>query len=263
MKKLFVLSMVLILALVMALSLAACSRDKGNTGVDATNGFDYIHNADTQKIIPIACAIRPTANGWIIINDKGHNPINVTGIEISGNDLKIYHTAEATKVGALCITPDETMVKYGISAGASVGLTSSTIHFNRTKMYGAMLTSKDGILSIASANGIKNPTYNAATGRINVEINAIYPNMAEYSDAEDIIPIATSATPGKIAIPYFSHEGIQFSITDTNGIPIDLQTDTYNVWVGGFISDDITASEMLINPPKNGNFWITGYMIEE
>lgn len=247
MKKLFVL----LTALVIALSLVACG-DKDNTVADAT-----------EEIIPIACAIRPTANGWIIINDEGHNPVNVTGIEISGNDLKIYHTAEATKVGALSITPDETMVRYGISAGASVGTTSSTIHFNRTKMYGALLTSKGGTLSITCANGLKNPTYNATTGRINVEIDTIYPNMAEYPYAEDIVPIATSATPGKIAIPYFSHDGIQFSMTDTNGIPVNLQTDTYSVWVGGFISDDITASEMLINPPAYGNFWVTGYMIVE
>ena len=82
---------------------------------------------DLQSLIPFACIIRPTSEGWTILNDTDHQPLNVDSVAIVNNRLTLYHDNNASKVITFEITPDETFTRYGISCGASVGLDDTRI----------------------------------------------------------------------------------------------------------------------------------------
>ena len=99
--------------------------DISNLKQDVINIQQDIENL--ESLTPIACIIRPTAEGWTLIDDTDHEPLNVQGVDIVSNRLTLYHDNDASKVITFEITPDETFAKYGITCGASVGLDDTRI----------------------------------------------------------------------------------------------------------------------------------------
>lgn len=82
----------------------------------------------------VSCVIRKTSSGWEILNDSGHVPEHVTGVEIDNNgQLVILFDKTYSKVGSGCICPDETYISQGIGAGASIGADRAIINIARTR----------------------------------------------------------------------------------------------------------------------------------
>jgi hypothetical protein len=69
--------------------------------------------------------------GWTVLNNAGHIPLNITNVTTSTNRVIITYGFTAKKVISLVATPDEYYTQMGISCGASVGLSSAAIYFNR------------------------------------------------------------------------------------------------------------------------------------
>ena len=67
-----------------------------------------------NDIVPFFCVLRPTSEGWSILNDSQHEPLNVTSVEITEGHLIIHHDIGNAKVLSCSITPDEMLSKYGI-----------------------------------------------------------------------------------------------------------------------------------------------------
>ena len=69
--------------------------------------------------------------GWIVLNNAGHIPLNITSVATSGKRVIITYGFTAKKVISLIAAPDEYYTQMGVSCGASVGLSSAAIYFNR------------------------------------------------------------------------------------------------------------------------------------
>ena len=59
-------------------------------------------------------------NGWLVISDKLHKPINIGRIKVRKGYVLIQFTFAASKIHSFMVTPDETFVRAGYSFGASV-----------------------------------------------------------------------------------------------------------------------------------------------
>lgn len=75
-----------------------------------------------------------SGSGWSWINDAAHLPRGFTGQpSVNGNgDIVIGFDKTVPKVGGLVVCPDETFALFGITVGASVGLSSATITMRKS-----------------------------------------------------------------------------------------------------------------------------------
>jgi hypothetical protein len=89
---------------------------------------NFVFEQPEKQYKIVAGVIRNVGNGWELINDTAHEPIHV--LSVSNNDLAITinHTFTAKQVVTMTVTPDETFVKDGIKAGASVGLDKTLVY---------------------------------------------------------------------------------------------------------------------------------------
>ena len=100
--------------------------DKENQEVTAQLA-ETVRGETGKTVQTLAGVIRNTGAGWFYIDDEGHNRINMSAVSVQNGSIRVEHTGDATKVGALVATPDETFGKEGMIVGASVGNTFSLI----------------------------------------------------------------------------------------------------------------------------------------
>jgi hypothetical protein len=102
-------------------------RSKVNKSIDEANKV----GGKISKILTLAGVLRNNGNGWELINDGGHTPINISSVVLEGNNIRINHTSGASVVGSLLCVADETFAVGGYSFGASVGANHSIISLAR------------------------------------------------------------------------------------------------------------------------------------
>ena len=81
-----------------------------------------------KKAYIISGVIRNSGDGWDLIDDEGHNSINITSViqdEDNKNIAVVYPSA--IKVGNFNVSPDETLSRMNIRCGASVSLNKASI----------------------------------------------------------------------------------------------------------------------------------------
>lgn len=149
----------------------------GEITVDTTNNRLRVHdgisvggkkvgniegNADRDHFA-VGCIPRYTGGAWTILNDSGHNPLNVTTVsEPTTSTLRINYNETATKINNLNVTTDETLAQYGVVAGASVGTSYADIAFSAPfscYINGTSLTMNE----LMSLNGISASRENGMT----------------------------------------------------------------------------------------------------
>lgn len=92
------------------------------------NGSITGNPGETYRLV--CGVIRNSGSGWGLIDDSNHKPVGITGVvENADGTLTLQHDVGAVDVVSLVVTPDETYAKYGLWAGASVGMVSSVVHF--------------------------------------------------------------------------------------------------------------------------------------
>lgn len=71
--------------------------------------------------VVVAGTIRNTGQGWFVIKDNVHVPINITKVEQKEDRIVLWHSVGANKIHTFSVTPDETMTKEGYKVGVSGG----------------------------------------------------------------------------------------------------------------------------------------------
>lgn len=94
-------------------------------------GGNYMYTDNNKVYKTVSGTIRNSGNGWEVLSDSAHTPINVKSVVIENGVIKINYTFTAKAVGSLIVTPDETFMKEGYKAGSSVGLTYSYIYIGK------------------------------------------------------------------------------------------------------------------------------------
>jgi len=75
----------------------------------------------------IGGTIRNSGDGWYLLDNDGHEPLNILKVETTDKNIIIYYTGYS-KVISFSVTPDETMGAEGYTVGASVGLDHTIIN---------------------------------------------------------------------------------------------------------------------------------------
>lgn len=88
-----------------------------------------------------AVARLPDVGGWTYLRTGGHVSVGYTEVEcLSNGQLEVRYEPLAA-VASAWVSPDETLTRRGILAGASVGLTYSRILFTRVTDAGPVAVS--------------------------------------------------------------------------------------------------------------------------
>ena len=100
------------------------------------SGKIQIHQLADNKV-EIAGAIRSMDdNGWFVIDDKNHTPVNIAKIEVEKGWIRIYYTFNASAIHTFIATPDETLAANGFFVGAAAQKDYAAITLSRVNKKG-------------------------------------------------------------------------------------------------------------------------------
>ena len=214
-----------------------------------------LQQASNGKHYKFVCGtIRNSGNGWAVLNDSGHNPINITSVAVDSvtNSIEIGHNIGATKVLSIIAVCDETFARL-YDVGTSVGLDSTHVYiYRKAHSFGGM---------IIVNNHTPDLQYSDFT------LNAFYPdggirvNFPEPLTTAEAFRISTSGM-NCICEP--------FSIGFENAILKARNLTTGEVYTQANIPDNtrliatFNVDEKLVDPSTivnaNGNIWILGLL---
>lgn len=115
----------------------------GDKTLAALRNYNTFPSDRADRIRFIGGTVRPTRTGtsvaWAMISDSQHAPIGVSSVSAVNNTLTINFDQTYAKVITWGVCPDEFLSKFGITAGASVGLSSIAINlyasYNRQAIF--------------------------------------------------------------------------------------------------------------------------------
>lgn len=215
------------------------------------------------NLIPFACIIRPTTEGWIILNDSGHQPLNVQSVQINGDRLQINHDMDASKVIAFNISPDETFSRFGIHAGASVGLDTSLVSFaiDTTATAYIRYTAQNGFqLQADYSNNVHNISWDSENSKLTINFTSqlackqFTDWVASYNNANNMNnyrPFVTWASASSVTVEVYNTAGVKQTT------PASFDRLFVNVKYNG----DIKANDLVLHPVSGANFFISGWML--
>lgn len=83
-------------------------------------GQTQIHKCAENRV-EVAGVIRSIdENGWFVINDERHTPLNINRVEVRQGYIIIHFTFAASTIHSFIVSPDETFAKDGYFFGACV-----------------------------------------------------------------------------------------------------------------------------------------------
>ena len=83
-------------------------------------GQTQIYKCADNKV-EVAGVIRSIdENGWFVINDGHHTPLNIDRVEVKQGYIIIYFTFTASTIHSFIVSPDETFARDGFLFGACV-----------------------------------------------------------------------------------------------------------------------------------------------
>ncbi len=217
--------------------------------------------ASMQELTPIACIIRPTSEGWTIINDTDHEPLNVTGVAIVNNRLTLYHDVDATKVLTFEITPDETFSRYGIHCGASVGLDDTRIDIYQNLTCTAYIRYQNG-------DFVLNSDYSHLCSSVEWDdtnkclVVTFETNITEPTSWETVHSWQTSVVANQlqrnIVTAYADTRVLNIYLYDNDGVKITNKNAFDRLICTYSINKKLDPADLVTHPIADSNFWVYG-----
>ena len=238
------------------------------TDLDTTNKSSIVDainevNSRTNTHKYLYGIIRPTSEGWTILSDSTHVPVNLDSVEINNGALLLRHNHSFSKVNSFQITPDETFCKYGISAGASVGLNSSTVEIYQNLRAGGYIRTNTGtpVIQTNYSNLIDSVSFstNHLIVVFNEDLTGLYPNewTAEFAGVSNATTAATNKTKHLQPILISNRRLDIYCLLSDNSFSTDI-TDFDKILVYMNYCNKINPSDLVTNPISGANFWIEG-----
>lgn len=208
--------------------------------------------------------LRNTGGTWAILNDATHESHNLTNPITSpvNHAVSVDNQLAAEQVGTSIVTVDETYTEYGLSAGVSQGISTSSIKIAK-KGFGVYITF-DGTNWVANTNGIYEIaqasdfvfSFNGATGVLTVthtNINIIH----------DLFAISVTGRNGILAqLDGITQTSFQLVFRDiVTGAILTTPTTACRAYVSHNGMWEPNATKLAItvpNPAGNANLWIYG-----
>lgn len=233
---------------------------------DLVSAINELNTTTTDDVVPFYCIARPTSNGWTILNDSEHTPLNVQSIEIDSGRLKINHSVTgASKIYSFSISPDETFTKYGIRAGASVGINYSFIDIYQTITANAYFRySSGGVFNLQAgfSNLVKSYEYDTTNHclRVTFDDNLRCSVPKEWGAEFNYAPVQTSQFTTKLKTLWVNYNILEvYAFDEDNTLLTDpAYLDRVNVIYK--IDSKIAPADLITYPISGSNFWICGYL---
>lgn len=209
-----------------------------------------------ENTYPVACVIRQDNNGdWAFINDSGHAPIAYQSVTTDENGyIVLTRTRNASKVGSLVVTPDETFAPYVI-AGASVGTQVDILRLYVKQEMRSLFRITNGTITRVNGN-LRTPVLYAAS-----EIAFDFSDLNMYKELDYSAHLnfaGSSAQPGF----YTTRTGagsVHFILFDKNGAGIDLTNS--DIYIDVTLSyDSFWDARKPLYQNASGNLWVLGRM---
>lgn len=209
-----------------------------------------------ESTYPVACVIRQANDGtWSFINDSGHTPIGYSSVATDENGyIVLDRTRNASKVGSLVVTPDETFAPY-VLAGASVGTQRDILRLYVKQEMRSLFRITNSTITRVNGN-LRAPVLYAAS-----EIAFDFSDLNMYKELDFSAHLnfaGSSAQPGF----YTTRTGtgsVHFILFDKTGAGIDLtQSDIYVDVTLSF--DSFWDARKPLYQNGTGNLWLVGRM---
>lgn len=81
-------------------------------------GFTY-RNGESPSRFEIAASIRNSGDGWKVVEDDRHAPLNIKKVVTEQTRIMIYYKNNTKRIHSFIVTPDETMTASGYRVGVS------------------------------------------------------------------------------------------------------------------------------------------------
>lgn len=226
-------------------------------------------NEVNGDIVPFYGIIRPTSSGWTLLSDSQHSPLNVQSIaidDINSARLKLTHNVTgAGKVYSFSINPDETLTKYGIRAGASVGISESYIYMYQSITANAYFRYQNGAFNLQAgySNLVKSFDYDSTKHCLHIVFDDnLKCNTPErwYADFNFNTGTASAQLPVKLKVAYTNLCEVEVYAYDDTDTLIETPGILDRVNVFYQIERNVTPANLITYPITGANFWICGYL---
>lgn len=209
---------------------------------------------DNKSVFFVAGVIRNEGEGWEIINDGDHEPLNISAIRQTTQAIVLTLSETASKVLAIVVNPDEVFAK-DYSVGTSVGFGTVTIVIYRNEhAVGGLLTFRNGAFNYtAYSTGILNAEWIAESNLARIYHEPITNVNSRQRWLINVTSFDGKATP-RIITQTTDYDDISFY--DASGNRITSPSAAID-----FIYERIYPAT-LVDPAtvisSTGNFWING-----
>jgi hypothetical protein len=201
----------------------------------------------------VACVIRQPAagGGWNVINDAGHEPLNVASVTNDTFKITVNYNFTANKVISLVAVPDETFVQSGYSFGASVMTDRADIYISAVNAPVAGYVRYNGTAwEVLNARGGLAFTSFDASGNLRLDHNSMggtSPISAMPLNSPYLLKVINDGT-AHTTLQFTDYNGNVITTPDTNMQlqlyrqpmslavnPNDLKSDSGNIWIYGIM----------------------------
>ena len=159
--------------------------------------------APSGKVSLLGCAVRQDSagSGWYILDNTGHEPINMGGpLTVNGDgNLEIPYAVTYGKVGVVPVTVDETFAGLGIDAGGSVA--DNLIRISAYKTLDVAVNLQTGNITPSTFFSSRVTATNNSDGTITIT----HPSVGSNS----IVPTLTTTGANE----FYTHKVISYTST--------------------------------------------------
>lgn len=240
---------------------------KDETARTNISSLDTRVTALENDIVPFFCVLKPTSEGWSILNDSAHEPLNVTSVEIAEGHLIIHHDIGNAKVLSCSITPDEMLSKYGIRCGASLGtnLTIIDLFMNLVvNCYWRYISAQGGlVVQEGFSNLVQSLTWDDTKHCIHIVFD---PNVAITaptnwrSEFNYTLGLIATQLQRKLSTIYTANGVLDVYMYDASGNQITTVADFDRINASYEINKAISPQALVDHPIYNSNLWVTGWL---
>ena len=236
--------------------------------VSAINEVNDKAVALSTDIEPFYCILRASSSGWSLIQDSDHAPLNVQSVMIDSvntSRLKLTHNITgASKIYSFSICPDETFSRYGIRAGASVGINESYIEIYQTITANGCFRYQNGAFALQSTNShlVQSYDYDTTKHCLHVVFNGnLRCGNPKYWHAEyNFAPNQASQFTTTLKTLWLDYNELEVYAYDSSNNLLTDPTYLDRVNVQYVIDEQISPSKLVDYPIDGSNFWICGYV---
>lgn len=213
----------------------------------------------------------PLTNTWELLNDSNHKPKNITSVistaSTNGFGLALVNPGNTDySIGTILITPDESLTRMGISAGASFAFGSAIVPVVQNQGFSFKMS---GTTIVAETNAVAPQPFELSWDAVNLSLTIYFRAINQTAgEGLGICSFNFDVTPDSSANFFFVRTDPSY-IPNNNKVKLKFYdiTGTAVTPTGQWFFKRTQPWKPLNNQlgalGPNSNFWVYGYYIKK